>query len=480
MKIHVVISLFFFLIYTYGSFADIVSTNLQNIPDGKGETYISGFTFVNQKVTYEIYGEEAIIGGDIILGTVEEMEEIKAIYENNDTNISNSFVILGEGKRWIDAVFPYVMNSDIPNAKRRILYDAFREWERYTSLRFIPATQNQISSGKIYIRITNRGDCSAVTGMRFRGQSLNIGGCSRKGDILHELGHVAGLYHEHQRYDRDQYITIYPENMSSMYLNQLTPFGNVDNILGPYNYASVMHYASTDGSNVYDYNTNRWKPVMLAKNGAKLGNLNLTQGDIDAVNKIYAKPASMLFPINGVQLNSTSVLFRWTNTFQSEIYLKIINSHNAILYQGYQNTQSKRVNNLPSDGSTIHVTLETNTVDGWETKNYTYAAYLAEPLNPSNSVISDILWDSVTLRWQDNTSTEQGYKIYKGSTLIATLPANSTSYKLENLEDDTSYIYTIKAFNNGGESAGLVVTFKTDKNRAWMIPAIYHPILLAQ
>jgi subtilisin family serine protease len=101
------------------------------------------------------------------------------------------------------------------------------------------------------------------------------------------------------------------------------------------------------------------------------------------------------------------------------------------------------------------------------------------PNKPSNLILSDVSFDTVTLKWTDNTTTEQGYKIYKGSTLIATLSANTTSYKIENLEDDTSYTYTIKAFNSAGESSPLTVTFKTDKNLAWLIPAIYYPILLS-
>jgi hypothetical protein len=98
------------------------------------------------------------------------------------------------------------------------------------------------------------------------------------------------------------------------------------------------------------------------------------------------------------------------------------------------------------------------------------------PDNPSNIILSDVSFDTVTLKWTDNTITEQGYKIYKGSILIAILPANTTTYKIENLEPNTSYTYTIKAFNSVGESLPLTFTFKTEKNLVWMIPAIYYSI----
>ena len=101
------------------------------------------------------------------------------------------------------------------------------------------------------------------------------------------------------------------------------------------------------------------------------------------------------------------------------------------------------------------------------------------PQKPSHAIVSSVTDDSVTLQWSDNTSSELGYRIYKGTTLIATLPANVTSYKIENLEANTSYTYTIKAFNSMGESAPLTVTFKTEVNYAWLIPVVYYPILLS-
>lgn len=101
------------------------------------------------------------------------------------------------------------------------------------------------------------------------------------------------------------------------------------------------------------------------------------------------------------------------------------------------------------------------------------------PTKPSDIILSDVSYNTVTLKWSDNSNAEQGYRIYKGSTLIATLPANVTSYTINNLTENTSYTYSIKAFNSAGESSPLTVTFKTEKNLAWMIPAIHYPIILA-
>ncbi len=61
------------------------------------------------------------------------------------------------------------------------------------------------------------------------------------GAIVHELGHTIGFWHEHQRSDRDQYVTIYPERMSvGSNLRQIEAKDSRN--LEEYDYASIMHY----------------------------------------------------------------------------------------------------------------------------------------------------------------------------------------------------------------------------------------------
>ena len=63
---------------------------------------------------------------------------------------------------------------------------------------------------------------------------------------MHELGHVIGFHHEHQRIDRDDFIKINYENLdgsqaaSNSYIKIKAPYLN-DFGVG-YDYASVMHY----------------------------------------------------------------------------------------------------------------------------------------------------------------------------------------------------------------------------------------------
>ena len=65
-----------------------------------------------------------------------------------------------------------------------------------------------------------------------------------EGNIIHEIGHTVGFWHEHSRPDRDKYIRIEERNVIPGYLNnfQKISLQNVDSLGTPYDYHSIMHY----------------------------------------------------------------------------------------------------------------------------------------------------------------------------------------------------------------------------------------------
>ncbi|KAL7981378.1 hypothetical protein Chor_002274 [Crotalus horridus] len=112
---------------------------------------------------------------------------------------------------WPDGVIPYVISGNFSGIQRAIFRQAMRHWEKYTCVTFL-----ERSDEDSYIVFTYRpcGCCSYV-GRRGGGpQALSIGkNCDKFGIVVHELGHVIGFWHEHTRPDRDEYVSIYRENI---------------------------------------------------------------------------------------------------------------------------------------------------------------------------------------------------------------------------------------------------------------------------
>lgn len=62
---------------------------------------------------------------------------------------------------------------------------------------------------------------------------------------LHELGHTLGLLHEHERYDRDNYVTIYWDNIRTGCKNQFyKKTKTIGACYGEFDYKSIMMYPS--------------------------------------------------------------------------------------------------------------------------------------------------------------------------------------------------------------------------------------------
>jgi parallel beta-helix repeat protein len=126
---------------------------------------------------------------------------------------------------------------------------AANEWMAYANVRFIVRT-TQVNF--ITVRdVPGLNGGTAHVGMIGGDQQVNIGSEAwSRPLILHELGHSLGFIHEHQRSDRDTYVTILTANIAPGQESAFTILPSSVN-LGSYDFRSAMHYGertfSVDG-----------------------------------------------------------------------------------------------------------------------------------------------------------------------------------------------------------------------------------------
>jgi hypothetical protein len=87
------------------------------------------------------------------------------------------------------------------------------------------------------------GVCEANEGYEaIQGQPMTGSTDCTEGTILHEMGHVIGLWHEQSRPDRATYIALNYSNVVKGSWSNFLAATDDQQILGPYDYASVMQY----------------------------------------------------------------------------------------------------------------------------------------------------------------------------------------------------------------------------------------------
>ena len=77
-------------------------------------SYIEGVTFGMKKVRYGAVNGEALFEGDIVLGSVGEMEAIKEQVENPQPDVELAVVVKSQF-RWPNGVIPFRIDPSLPN-----------------------------------------------------------------------------------------------------------------------------------------------------------------------------------------------------------------------------------------------------------------------------------------------------------------------------------------------------------------------------
>lgn len=209
------------------------------------------------EVVYELQGGVALYEGDIEIdpdyqeppvGTFTSYDEKGKRFSTRAGKVGASVQKLTARKApdflWPGGIVPFRIHANINSNLRGTIQNAVAVFNANTNLTWRSANNNDGSFVEFFQISATGGGGSSRIGRNGGRQRIRLGGGASQGTVLHEMGHAIGLYHEHTRMDRDEFVDIRWGNIQNGVKHNFRKRPTKEIDIGPYDINSIMHYRS--------------------------------------------------------------------------------------------------------------------------------------------------------------------------------------------------------------------------------------------
>jgi uncharacterized protein (TIGR03437 family) len=235
------------------------------------------------------------------------------VYEGDMLMPNSAITSQLPARLWTNNTVPYVLDPDIPNPAR--IMNAITWYNQNTPVTYQPRANE--ANFLHYMRSTvGDGVCYSSVGMVGGEQFIHVEDTCNTATLIHEMTHTTGFFHEQERHDRNQNITVLYENIDKAQFGEFPLSGTSGQDVGAYEYASLMHYSAFEFSRT-------GLPVMeTVPAGIPFDTYNvLSPGDLDTLFRMYGKPPTqttvvtnppgLQMTVDGASVTSPQV-YNWT------------------------------------------------------------------------------------------------------------------------------------------------------------------------
>jgi Zn-dependent metalloprotease len=190
------------------------------------------------------------------------------------------------------------------------------------------------------------------------------------------------------------------------------------------------------------------------------GSNNSAYSDVaSATTQSLAAPTGLV----ATPFSSSRIDLTWVDNATNEAGYKVERSTDGVTFtqitQLGANVTSYASTSLAA-GSTFYYRVKAyeGTANGSDYSNVATATTLATPAAPSNLAATVLSPSRIDLAWTDNSAYEQGFQLERSTdgvnfVLLASRPANGTSYSNTSLTAGTTYYYRVRAYDGPNNSA---------------------------